>query len=251
MLYYFNPYVAKLVGSDAATMFSHIQYWVDHNRKKGINLVNGKYWTYSTNKEWQETFIYMSEQKIKTCIEKLKNAGLIEIGHYNEDKWKKNTWFTTTEYGDSFVEYQPDEKLKTTDREAENKDSYNNNYNNKESTDNDKDNNTDEKEKKESMMALATMVIEYLNAKRGTRYTVKAKGSYNNIKDRVEDCEATYDDFVKVIDTKYEEWHNNETMEKYLRPSTLFGNKFINYLNEATVSSAHEERFESYRSDRE
>lgn len=149
MLYYFNPYVAQLVGSDAATLFSHIQYWVDYNRKKGFNLVNGKHWTYNTNKELQETFIYMSEQKIKTCIEKLKKAGLIETGHYNNDKWKKNTWFTTTEYGDSFVEYQFANKLKTTDRQVENNSTYNNIYNNDIVTDNNTDNNsynTDESE---------------------------------------------------------------------------------------------------------
>lgn len=39
------------------------------------------------------------------------------------------------------------------------------------------------------------------------------------------------EDFYKVIDLKSKEWLGTE-MEKYLRPETLFGNKFEGYLNE-------------------
>lgn len=37
------------------------------------------------------------------------------------------------------------------------------------------------------------------------------------------------EDFKKVIDSKYREWIGNESMKKYLRPSTLFGTKFDEY----------------------
>ena len=40
------------------------------------------------------------------------------------------------------------------------------------------------------------------------------------------------EDFKKVIDSKSKEWLNTD-FEKYLRPATLFGTKFENYLNEA------------------
>lgn len=40
------------------------------------------------------------------------------------------------------------------------------------------------------------------------------------------------DDFKKVIDTKASEWLGNPDMEKYLRPKTLFGTKFDDYLNQ-------------------
>ncbi|MDN6206002.1 MAG: conserved phage C-terminal domain-containing protein, partial [Staphylococcus simulans] len=38
--------------------------------------------------------------------------------------------------------------------------------------------------------------------------------------------------FIKVIDTKVQQWSGDATMDKYLRPATLFGNKFDDYLNE-------------------
>jgi uncharacterized phage protein (TIGR02220 family) len=41
------------------------------------------------------------------------------------------------------------------------------------------------------------------------------------------------EDFKKVIDIKSEKWLNDAAMSQYLRPETLFGNKFESYLNEA------------------
>lgn len=43
--------------------------------------------------------------------------------------------------------------------------------------------------------------------------------------------EATLDDFKKVIDNKSSEWLGTD-MAKYLQPSTLFGSKFDQYLNQ-------------------
>ena len=42
----------------------------------------------------------------------------------------------------------------------------------------------------------------------------------------------TVEDFKKVIDVKAKSWVGTD-FEKYLRPTTLFGTKFENYLNEA------------------
>ena len=40
------------------------------------------------------------------------------------------------------------------------------------------------------------------------------------------------EDFKKVIDIKVAEWLNDENMSKFLRPETLFSNKFEGYLNQ-------------------
>ena len=45
---------------------------------------------------------------------------------------------------------------------------------------------------------------------------------------------ATLGDFKKVIDNKYSEWLGTD-MAKYLQPSTLFGNKFDQYLNQTNT----------------
>ena len=39
------------------------------------------------------------------------------------------------------------------------------------------------------------------------------------------------EDFIGVIDKKYKEWKDTER-EKYVRPETLFGDKFEAYVNQ-------------------
>ncbi|WBY48130.1 conserved phage C-terminal domain-containing protein [Latilactobacillus curvatus] len=46
---------------------------------------------------------------------------------------------------------------------------------------------------------------------------------------------ATLDDFKKVIDNKSSEWLGTK-MANFLRPSTLFGNKFDEYLNQTNTT---------------
>mgnify|MGYP001254090218 FL=1 len=45
---------------------------------------------------------------------------------------------------------------------------------------------------------------------------------------------ATLSDFKRVIDNKSSEWLGTD-MAKYLQPSTLFGNKFDQYLNQTNT----------------
>ncbi len=72
-------------------------------------------------------------------------------------------------------------------------------------------------------------IIDYLNKKTDSNYRYSTKTIQDKIKARLNE-KYVYEDFVKVIDIKYNEW-NNTKMEIYLRPSTLFSNKFSEYLN--------------------
>ena len=73
-------------------------------------------------------------------------------------------------------------------------------------------------------------IINYLNSKSNSNYKYTTKKNQTLIHAR---CEEGYniDDFKKVIDKKCAEWIGTD-MEKYLRPSTLFGNHFEEYLNQ-------------------
>lgn len=77
-------------------------------------------------------------------------------------------------------------------------------------------------------------VLEYLNNKVGSRYH-NSNNSLKHIRARLNEG-FTVDDCKAVIDKKCQEWKNDAKMEQYLRPETLFGSKFENYLN-APVSS--------------
>ena len=75
------------------------------------------------------------------------------------------------------------------------------------------------------------MIINYLNKKASTNYKASTKNTQSFINARIKEG-YTVEDFKKVIDSKSKDWLNTE-FDKYLRPSTLFGTKFENYLNEA------------------
>jgi uncharacterized phage protein (TIGR02220 family) len=72
-------------------------------------------------------------------------------------------------------------------------------------------------------------IIEYLNKKAGTKYRSTSKDTIKHINARAADG-FKVEDFIKVIDNQYAKWKGTE-WEQYIRPSTLFGTKFENYLN--------------------
>jgi uncharacterized phage protein (TIGR02220 family) len=73
-------------------------------------------------------------------------------------------------------------------------------------------------------------IITYLNEKTGKNFKTNSKVAEKCIQARISEGFG-YDDFKYVIDVKAQKWMNSD-MEDYLRPETLFSNKFQSYLNE-------------------
>ena len=73
-------------------------------------------------------------------------------------------------------------------------------------------------------------IIDYLNSKAKTNYKYTTKKTQSCINTRLAEG-FTVEDFKTVIDNKCKEWLNTE-YSKFLRPETLFGNKFEGYLNQ-------------------
>ncbi len=76
---------------------------------------------------------------------------------------------------------------------------------------------------------IYTRVCDHLNEKTGARYRPDNKATVACIRERLKEG-YTVDDFITVIDRKCADWSGTD-MEKYLRPQTLFGNKFESYLH--------------------
>lgn len=88
-------------------------------------------------------------------------------------------------------------------------------------------------ERIDSNIDIIKKVINYLNDKCNTKYRCNTPSTKKHINARIRDG-YTENDFLDVIDKKFEEWHGTE-MEKYLCPDTLFGSKFEKYVNQKTV----------------
>lgn len=73
-------------------------------------------------------------------------------------------------------------------------------------------------------------VVDYLNLRAGTKYKPTTANTRKLVKARLKEG-FTVEDMKLVIDKKCAGWLNNPEMAQYLRPDTLFGNKFESYLN--------------------
>lgn len=80
-------------------------------------------------------------------------------------------------------------------------------------------------------------VIEYLNVKADRNYKYTTTKTKDSIKARMNEG-FELEDFKNVIDIKVKSWKGDIKMDKFLRPETLFGNKFESYLNEDTTVKA-------------
>lgn len=92
-------------------------------------------------------------------------------------------------------------------------------------------NNTRAREDHSEYAAKIEQITEYLNSVTGSKYR-PTKDIADLIVERLDDG-FSVDDFKTVIDKKYRHWGNDAKFKHFLTPSTLFGSKFQNYLNES------------------
>ena len=102
-------------------------------------------------------------------------------------------------------------------------------------------NKVQEKKPIENNNEIIKNVIEFLNTKTNKNFTTKSSKTISCINSRLKEG-FIENDFIKVIEIKTEKWLGT-SMEEYLRPITLFGNKFDSYLNETNKINKGNERF--------
>ena len=83
-------------------------------------------------------------------------------------------------------------------------------------------------------LPIINAVIEDLNKQCSTSYKPTSQKTSKHISARISEG-FTIEDFKKVHRTKSSEWKGTD-MEKFLRPETLYGNKFESYLNQKEKS---------------
>ena len=158
----------------------------------------------------------LTTQKVRTILKNLEKKGYIEF-LTSGSKGKESTLKITIKQ-QLFNNNVTNKSEQLQQVEGDNQQQSNNNV-------------TTLSKKKEKDNNIYSLVIDYLNKKANTNYRPTTKNTQSFINARVKEG-YTVEDFKKVIDSKSKEWLNTD-FEKYLRPATLFGTKFENYLNEA------------------
>ena len=218
MEHHFNVEIANKYGMLEAVILNNLYFWVKKNEANNVNLHDGHYWTYNSTKAFHELFPYASEHRIRNALKHLEEQGLIITGNYNKSSYDRTTWYAITKNAISILQNYKMEDVKLQNGNCENGTPIPDN-----NPDNNPDNDIDYK-----------YIIDLLNECAGTCYKRSTRKTQELIKARFNEG-FNYDDFQKVIDNKVREWKGTE-FEKYLRPQTLFGNKFECYLNQKTTS---------------
>ncbi|MBY9021782.1 MAG: conserved phage C-terminal domain-containing protein, partial [Candidatus Lokiarchaeota archaeon] len=89
-------------------------------------------------------------------------------------------------------------------------------------------------------------IMDYLNLKTNKKYKTTSAKTKEIISTRWKES-FNLEDFIKVIDIKSVEWLNTD-MEKFLRPETLFSNKFEGYLNQKSTVKKEVKKYQEFGS---
>lgn len=250
------PSLAAKIGLDNAIFIQQLHYWllISENKKEG------RVWVFKTFDEWhKKNFPFYSVRKLKRIVSDLQKRKLIIIKRFNKMNIDKTNWYT--------IDYVEVDKLEV--EKLPNYDYYNQIQNEQNlvarpecqsgtsivpdchyaecqivttnnqrihrdniySPDNSFDDSSEEKPKQVVMTDEHKIVIDYLNHKAGTRYEYNSTKTITLLNTLFRKGYSV-EDMKKVIDIKCKEWLSQETMRKYLRPRTLFSNKFEDYLNQ-------------------
>ena len=174
------------------------------------SLDQGDNGCYASNQHLAE-FCQCSERKVSDAVTKLIKCGYVSVASFDG---RKRTLRSNLSNVRGRLEKSARQDSKNCEAESQNL--LQSNTYRKTSTNTDK--------------VIYAEIIDYLNAKAGTRYRATTSSTRKHIKARIDEG-FTVEDFKSVIDKKCSEWLGNSKMEQYLRPETLFGTKFEGYLN--------------------
>lgn len=193
--------------------------WSEDGVKYG-DIVIGRGQFLRSYRNIREDLMYMDNNTVKyygiATIKRIVDK-LVLDGRLQKEETELGTLFTVVNYSN----YQGFERYSKDNLEQQR---------NSNGTATEQQRNNNKKDKKDNKDNYI-YIVEYLNSKANKNYKHTSKATQRHIDARLNE-NYTIEDFKNVIDIKVSHWLGDPKMEMYLRPETLFGNKFEGYLNE-------------------
>lgn len=98
----FDSDIAEKFGVNAAILLENLHFWIEHNRANDEGIHDGRTWTYESMEAYASQFSFMTTRQVRTALTKLKDEGVIMTGCFNNSAFNRKTWYTLTDYGESF-----------------------------------------------------------------------------------------------------------------------------------------------------
>lgn len=178
--------------------------------------------------EYATKCLHWGIHRVKNIKKRLKEMELIEVEKRINEKQQIDGWYIKVNYFNSSGAVSSGTISPLVEKQ-DHKILFNNNIN----TNNNKNKKEIYKESwdcEEFVKNFTEAIVDYLNEKTGRQYKTNNLKTISLVRARLKEGFKQID-FIRVVDTKCEEWLDTD-MAKYLRPETLFGTKFDNYLNQ-------------------
>ena len=95
MIYSFDTNHAQRYGLDEAVILHNVLYWLSFNMANKSHIHDGKVWTYSTAKAYEQLFPFWNRRKIARLLNSLEQQGAIESNNYNQKPYDKTKWYSS------------------------------------------------------------------------------------------------------------------------------------------------------------
>lgn len=224
--HFFDIKDAQNYGIHEAVFLQNITYWAKKNKANGTHHYDvdselypdlageKRYFTFNSVRAFQELFPYMTNEKIRSVIKNLCEKGALIKGNYNKSAYDRTIWYALFNEkcigvnDQAHLCHRPNGFVPQTKPIPD----INTNIN--------------------SDINIIYRTIALLNEKSKSQFKPTSIVAIKTIKSRLTEG-FTETDLSSVIVSKCNQWIKDEKMCAYLRPETLFGNKFEGYLNES------------------
>lgn len=100
-----NIDLACMVGGlESAAILQHFRYWTNINASNQEMFKDGRIWVFASRKGIQNVFPCISEQRIRTIIDKLVEGGYLIKGDYSLSMTSKATWYSLSDMAKSLFD---------------------------------------------------------------------------------------------------------------------------------------------------
>lgn len=209
------------------------EFWLDENLSimevallTEIKSLDNDKGCFASN-AYLSSFFGLSKGRISQLVNQLKDKGYITIQYQREGKQIKQRVIRVVSQLNRGIKYSKQPIKNTKHGYLENAKENNTSINNTV-------NSTGEiysQAEPDGVAVKVKTIVDYLNEKTDSHYKATTPKTKQLVQARLKEG-FTVDDFKTVIDKKTATWLNDNKMNKYLRPLTLFGTKFEDYLNE-------------------
>ena len=231
----FSSKLAAVIGLNEAIVLQQVHYWLSTSSHQ----MDGRVWVYNSYEAWNKQFPFWSFSMVKRVFRSLEKNGYLLSGNFNKSRMDQTKWYSIDydkleQLALAVVSTRADEEVQLNDSMAQ-EETENRSQGSVEGNNLNKPIPKITTETTTENHSLSKKVIDYLNTQNNSHFQENNRKTQSLLRARWKEG-YRLEDFQKVIDTKVAEWRNHPQMSKYIRPETLFGNKFESYLHQKSVS---------------